>query len=122
MGVKAGSEIAAAGLQGGFKSENPNDRLYYMGLKADAERSRRYDVIGDFLSAYSYLNPSIPELDDIVPLPPAKLPPWNGKFKWKEEYEANVPPPLPSEARIAEMAKAKGLDPATGRPLAWGSR
>ena len=28
-----------------------------------------------------------------------------------------MPPPLPSEERINEMAKAKGLDPATGRPL-----
>ena len=122
LGAKAGSDIAAAGLEGGFKSENPSDRLYYMGLKADSERSRRYELIGDFLSAYSYLNPSVPDIDEIVPLPPAKLPPWNGKFKWKEEFEANVPPPLPSEARINEMAKAKGLDPATGRPLAWGSK
>lgn len=90
--------------------------------KPDAERVKRYYAIASFLSAYSYLNSFVPELDDIVPLPPAKLPPWNGKFKWQEEFEANIPPPLPSEARIAEMPRAKGLDPATGRPLAWGSK
>ena len=122
LGAKAGSDLAAGFLEEGFKAVNPNDRLNYLALKPDAERVKRYYAIADFLSAYSYLNPSVPELDDIVPLPPAKLPPWNGKFKWQEEFEANIPPPLPSEARIAEMARAKGLDPATGRPLAWGSK
>lgn len=122
LGTKAGSDIAAVGLEGGFKSDDTSDRAFYMALKPDLERSARYKAIARFLGAYSYLNPSVPELDDIVPLPPAKLPPWNGKFKWQEEFEANIPPPLPSEARIAEMARAKGLDPATGRPLAWGSK
>ncbi|WP_408627080.1 DUF6396 domain-containing protein [Azospira inquinata] len=69
------------------------------------------------LSVYSYLKPQVPEIDRIVPLPPAKLPAWNGKLEWQEAWEANQPPPLPSEARIVAMAKAKGLDPATGRPL-----
>ncbi|SFN15999.1 hypothetical protein SAMN05660284_00683 [Formivibrio citricus] len=32
--------------------------------------------------------------------------------------DANIP--LPSEARIVEMAQAKGLDPQTGRPLKAG--
>ncbi len=122
LGVRAGSGLAAGFLEGGFKSEDPQDRLDYLALKSDAVRSERYQAIRRFLSAYSYLNPTVPDLDEIVPLPPAKLPPWNGKFKWKEEFEANVPPPLPSEDRINEMAKAKGLDPTTGRPLAWGSR
>ena len=69
------------------------------------------------MSDYDYLNAKVPEIDQIVPLPPAKLPPWDGKFQWLEAHKANVPPPLPSEERIAEMAKAKGLDPKTGRPL-----
>lgn len=121
LGAKAGSATAASFLAGGFASSDPNDRLYYLAVTPDPERARRYDEIREFLSAYEYLNPAVPELNEIVPLPPAKLPPWNGKFKWLEEHNANVPPPLPSEARIAEMAKAKGLDPATGRPLAWGN-
>lgn len=89
--------------------------MYYMNLPKDDERSRRYETIASVLSRYSYLNPKVPEIDRIVPLPPAKLPPWDGKLQWLKEHEANVPPPLPSEARIAEMARAKGLDPATGR-------
>jgi len=32
-------------------------------------------------------------------------------------HEANIPPPLPSEERSAEMARAKGLDPQTGRAV-----
>ena len=69
------------------------------------------------LFAYSYLNPKVPEIDAIVPLPPAKLPPWDGTFKWLKDHQANVPPPLPTEERIREMATAKNLDPETGRPL-----
>jgi uncharacterized protein len=79
------------------------------------ERQRRYKRIAEFLSAYEYLNPRVPEIDQIVPLPPAKLPEWDGTFEWLEAHEANVPPPLPSEDRIAEMALTKGLDPKTGR-------
>jgi uncharacterized protein len=120
LGTKAGHPLAAGLLEWGFQCDDPKNRIRYLALKPDSERAARYSAIRRFLSAYDYLNPSVPELDDIVPLPPAKLPPWNGKFKWLEEHNANVPPPLPSEARIAEMAKAKGLDPATGRPLAWG--
>ena len=71
--------------------------------------------INKILFRYDYLNPKVPEIDRIVPLPPAKLPPWDGKLQWLKEHEANLPPPLPSAERIAEMARAKGLDPATGR-------
>ena len=89
----------------------------YLGQKKDEERVRRYEAISDFLSSYSYLNPKVPEIDSIVPLPPAKLPAWDGSFQWLKAHKANVPPPLPTEERINEMATAKGLDPATGRPL-----
>ncbi|HBX7882269.1 TPA: sel1 repeat family protein, partial [Klebsiella pneumoniae] len=34
-----------------------------------------------------------------------------------EEREANIPPPEPSAALIEKLAKAKQLNPATGRPL-----
>ncbi|PXL63288.1 DUF6396 domain-containing protein, partial [Klebsiella variicola] len=33
------------------------------------------------------------------------------------EREANIPPPEPSAALIEKLAKAKQLNPATGRPL-----
>ncbi|VDZ72545.1 Uncharacterised protein [Atlantibacter hermannii] len=45
------------------------------------------------------------------------MPEWGGRLKWLEEWEANIPPPKPGEALILELAKAKQLNPATGRPL-----
>ncbi len=117
MGTKTGNDLAAFVLEKGFAGPSSTDRLNYIGQQKDDERVRRYHEIGSFLSDYSYLNPKVPEIDRIVPLPPAKLPPWDGKLEWLTAHEANVPPPLPSEARIAEMARAKGLDPETGRAL-----
>lgn len=115
-GAKAGLDSAASLLENGFNGPAPDVALYYLGQEKDAERVRRYHIIFDLLSDYSYLNPTVPEIDEIVPLPPAKLPPWNGKLKWLEEHKINAPPKLPSEERIAQMARAKRLDPATGRP------
>lgn len=112
-----GLAVAATTLIDGFSEKNHSDPVWGFGQTVDAERQKRYEVIEKFLSDYDYLNAKVPEIDQIVPLPPAKLPPWDGTFQWLEAHKANVPPPLPSEARIAEMAKAKGLDPKTGRPL-----
>ena len=117
LGAKAGHENAASFLEHGFDGPEPTNEAYYIGQQEDPERVKRYEAIGHLLSAYSYLNPKVPEIDQIVPLPPAELPAWDGTFQWLKAHKANVPPPLPSEERINEMAKAKGLDPATGRPL-----
>ncbi len=111
----AGHSGAADSLSEAFGANGSKDPMYDLGQTIDPERQDRYKRISDFLEDYSYLNPKVPELDEIVPLPPAKLPPWDGKFKWLEEHKANVPPPLPAEERIAEMARAMGLDPKTGR-------
>ncbi len=115
LGAREGSTLAALELQQGFNA--PTDYVGYLPVDKDEERTKRYDSIRRFLDTYSYLNPKVPEIDSIVPLPPAKLPAWDGSFQWLKAHKANVPPPLPSEERINEMAKAKGLDPATGRPL-----
>ncbi len=117
LGAKSGKDTAASFLMKGFNGKGQEDEMYYLGQQEDEERARRYEIISDFLSSYSYLNPKVPEIDEIVPLPPAKLPAWDGTFQWLKAHKANVPPPLPTEERINEMAKAKGLDPATGRPL-----
>ncbi|MCY1208183.1 hypothetical protein D9M68_505730 [compost metagenome] len=66
---------------------------------------------------HSALMPPDPEINEIVPLPPAKLPPWDGKLQWLEEREANIPPPKPGEALIRQLAQARHLDSVTGRPL-----
>uniref|UniRef100_UPI0025D45D6D DUF6396 domain-containing protein n=1 Tax=Iodobacter sp. TaxID=1915058 RepID=UPI0025D45D6D len=76
------------------------------------------EAIGDMLTAYDFANPKVPELDQIVPLPPAKLPKWDGTFQWLKEYQAKVAPEKPSDELITKLAKAKGLDPASGMPLA----
>ncbi len=119
LAAMAGSDQAADSLAEAF-GKNQRNPIYDLGQSIDPERQERYKKISDFLFDYSYLNAHVPELDSIVPLPPAKLPLWDGKFTWLETHKANVPPPLPTEERIAEMAKAKGLDPKTGRRVEAG--
>ncbi|HBY1579451.1 TPA: sel1 repeat family protein, partial [Klebsiella pneumoniae] len=123
LGVAAGDSTSAGFLMHGFSGPEPTDRLFYLALEKDPERARRYEQIGAVLAKYSWAQPVVPEINDIVPLPlplplpPAPLPEWDGKLKWLEEREANIPPPEPSAALIEKLAKAKQLNPATGRPL-----
>jgi TPR repeat protein len=117
LGVAAGDETAAGFLDDGFRGPEPTDELDYLGQLEDLERADRYKVIWKILSGYSYANPKVPEINEIVPLPPATLPTWDGKLQWLEERLANVPPEKPSEALINQLAKAKLLDPATGQGL-----
>ncbi|WP_313051649.1 SEL1-like repeat protein [Atlantibacter hermannii] len=117
LGVAAGDSGSASFLEHGFAGPEPTDTLYYLGQQKDSERARRYEQIGDVLAKYYWAHPTVPEINDIVPLPPAPLPEWDGRLKWLEEREANIPPPKPGEALIVELAKAKQLNPATGRPL-----
>jgi len=112
-GVAAGNSIAALVLEYGFKPVLPED-MDYLALPPDPERSRRYEQIGKFLDRYDGQNPKLPDIDKIVPLPPAKLPPWDGTFQWQKEQEAAEPPPKPSDELILRLCKAKNLDPATG--------
>ncbi|MCP1291107.1 sel1 repeat family protein [Chromobacterium sp. S0633] len=118
LGTQSGNETAALYLENGFGPITDTNRQWNdLSLQQDDERSRRYKIIGDVLSDYSYAHPKVPELDEIVPLPPAPLPAWDGKLKWLEAFKANVPPEKPSEALMSQLAAAKGLDPKTGRPL-----
>jgi hypothetical protein len=54
-----------------------------MQLAKDPERAKRYDKIMDFLEPFNnrHIYPLITNLDDIVPLPPAPLPKWDGKIE-----------------------------------------
>ncbi|WP_132038652.1 SEL1-like repeat protein [Iodobacter fluviatilis] len=117
LGVAAGDDSSALALEKGFRSPSVDSRLFYLALGKDEERAQRYTKIGDFLSAYSYAKPKVPDLDLIAPLPPAKLPKWDGTFQWLKEFKANIAPEKPSEALIKKLAEAKGLDVATGMPL-----
>lgn len=84
---------------------------------ATDQGSRRYRAILEFLRSNDGRNPKLPDIDKIVPLPPAKLPPWDGTFEWQKEQDAAASPPKPSEATVDAMAKAYNLDPKTGFPL-----
>jgi TPR repeat protein len=117
-GTAAGDTLSALALEHGFNGPPQTDRLYYLALPNDPERSRRYKLIGKFIDANDGRNPKVPDIDQIVPLPPAKLPPWDGTFQWQKEQDAAVPPERPSDELINRLSKAKNLDPATGLPLA----
>ncbi|CAE6729164.1 hypothetical protein R69927_02528 [Paraburkholderia domus] len=116
-GVEAGDSQSASLLEDGFKAPPPTQIVNYMALPADPERSRRYRLIWEFLTDNDGRNPKVPDIDQIVPLPPTKLPPWDGTFQWQKEQDAAVPPQKPSDQLIERLAKAKNLDPATGLPL-----
>ncbi|WP_448675945.1 DUF6396 domain-containing protein [Pseudomonas sp. LY-1] len=116
LGLIAGDSTSASFLSKGFLGPKSDDRLYYLGQQEDLERAERYEKIWRILANYSYAAPKVPEINDILPLPPAKLPTWDGKLQWLEARLANVQPKKPSEALIQQLAKAKLLEPATGRP------
>jgi hypothetical protein len=71
------------------------------------------------LVRHEHLGAKIPDLDNIVPLPPAVLPEWDGTFQWKRERDSAVPV-IPSPELIEKLSAEKGLDPATGLPLSAG--
>ncbi|ARU24747.1 sel1 repeat family protein [Ralstonia pseudosolanacearum] len=118
QGVVAGDSQAASFLWKGFKTSQASEQLYYLGLQDDPERSRRYELIWKFFKNNEGRNPKVPDIDKIVPLPPAKLPPWDSTFQWEKDQAAAVPPQKPSDELIERLSKAKHLDPATGLPLA----
>ncbi|NYH25166.1 hypothetical protein GGD40_004737 [Paraburkholderia bryophila] len=88
----------------------------YISLPNDPERSQRYELTWKFLTSNDERNPKVPDIDKIVPLPPAKLPSWDGTFQWQKEQDAAVPPQKPSDELIDELAQAKHLAPSTGLP------
>ncbi|MCK6187253.1 DUF6396 domain-containing protein [Pseudomonas sp. EYE_354] len=117
LGVAAGDETSAGRLEEAFRGPLPSDTLYYLNQQQDLERAERYEKIWRILANYSYADPKVPEINEILPLPPAELPAWDGKLQWLEARLANIPPEKPSESLIRQLAKAMVLDPATGKPM-----
>jgi len=115
--VKNGNGSAARFLGGGFVTTSPKEELRYMALAPDPERARRYKLIDEFLDRYENLGAKVPDIDQIVPLPPAKLPAWDETFQWKKDRDAAVPPARPSDELMRRLSEEKGLDPATGLRL-----
>ena len=108
QGVKNGDSISALVLSHAFESEVQADNLNFLDVSPDDERVKRYHMISSYLSRYDYLQPKVPDLDDIVPLPPAKLPKWDGKIAFQRWYEGEAPP-KPSEALMQKLANQAGL-------------
>ena len=117
QGAKNGDSQSAFRLSNGFqKGINENNKIDYLALKPDPERHMRYEKIALYLSDNDYLNPTLHDLDKIVPLPPAKLPPWDGKIEFQRWYEG-ASPPKPSDELVQRLAEQAGLDWKTGLPL-----
>ena len=98
-GVKFGSEDAANALFVAFSNGKP-----MVGYAKDPARARRYSTLGDAL--YNDPDRRFPNLDKVIPLPPAKLPQWNGDPKSLIEAAQGLrvtPQPVPLPAH-----KAKG--------------
>ncbi|CAE6705596.1 hypothetical protein R69927_01370 [Paraburkholderia domus] len=114
-GVAAGNSVSTMILGESFLAPPASDELHFLDLFKDPERSRRYKLIWDFLARNQLSNPTVPDIDRIVPLPPAQLPPWDGTFEW-EKKQAEIPP-KPSDELINRLAQEKNLDPATGLPV-----
>ncbi|WP_206950602.1 DUF6396 domain-containing protein [Trinickia acidisoli] len=104
-------------LENGFKGPPPSDRMNFLGLPDDQARSDRYLKIRRFIEQNDGRSPKVPDIDKIVPLPPASLPAWDGTFQWDKEQTKVKPPEKPSSDLVNRMAQDKHLDPATGLPL-----
>ena len=117
QGIKAGNETSAHVLRKVFYSENPNSHHKQWGIPEDKERSRRYKIIFDYLNRHAHLKPelNVHDLDEIVPLPPAKLPNWDGKIAI-QRFEEGPAPAKPSDELVRKLAQQAGLDPNTGLP------
>ena len=114
QGVKNGDSQSALQLANGFNEKTrPDDKLNFINLQPDSERSYRYKIIEDYLYEKDYLHPKVPDLDDIVPLPPAKLPEWDGKIAFQRWFEGEAPP-KPDEALVRRLAWKAGLNGDTG--------
>ena len=113
QGVKNGSDSSARRLAHAFSGKPKEGDMYFLNLSEDQERSRRYSIIEDYLSDKDYLQPKVPDLDDIVPLPPAPLPKWDGKIAFQRWFDGEAPP-TPDEALVRRLAWQAGLNGDTG--------
>jgi hypothetical protein len=92
-GVKFGCAQCAARLS--IEFDNPFDPMRMVAPHLDKARAERYVVLSDALD----FDPErrFPNLDKVLPLPPADLPPWNGDRDTLVKAARGVshPPPAP---------------------------
>ena len=113
QGVKNGSSLSASTLEEAFSGKQKEGDMDFLNLSEDPERARRYEIIWKYLAYKDYLQPKVPDLDDIVPLPPAPLPEWDGKIAFQRWFEGEAPP-KPDEALVRRLAWQAGLNGDTG--------
>jgi TPR repeat protein len=96
-GVKLGSAACANSLAPEFDGMDLNHGTNLVG-HIDKARAERYSKIGDVLELYGG-RLKLPNLDKVLPLPPAPLPKWNGDVqRLINAAKAVVPPPKPPKA------------------------
>ena len=116
QGVKNGNYLSAFILSNAFKAGKEKGNNDFLDVETDEERARRYGIIDSYLSTYDFMSPTVPDLDDIVPLPPAPLPEWDGKIAFQRWVEGEEPQ-KPSDELMKKLADKVGLDMKTGLPL-----
>ncbi|MTC76379.1 sel1 repeat family protein [Providencia sp. wls1919] len=84
ISVRNGYRPAASTLEKAFKPNVKESSPYYLPVKADLERSARYYAIVKEMDA-SDETAKFPDIDKIVPLPPAELPEWDGTFEYSKQ-------------------------------------
>lgn len=91
-GVALGCERCARALAVAFRT--PESKADALVSATDEARSKRYSELSRALS----FNPNrrFPNLDKVLPLPPAKLPAWNGKRESLVRDAMGVTPPPPA--------------------------
>ena len=115
QGVKNGNYLSAFILSNAFKAGKEKGNNDFLDVETDEERARRYGIIDSYLSTYEFMSPTVPDLDDIVPLPPAPLPEWDGKIAFQRWVEG-AEPPKPSDELLKKLANKAGVDVKTGLP------
>lgn len=114
--VSAGSAEAAYVMKDIFSGEAQGTWPFRaLAAKPDPARADRYERIRMFLIGHESDQGVLPDLDQIVPLPPAPLPKWSGQFQW--DSERRPAPERPSEALMERLCRERGLHLTTGLPI-----
>ncbi|SUA43938.1 Uncharacterised protein [Neisseria zoodegmatis] len=117
LSAKAGKTAPARSISKAFYTDNLKSRYKQWGIPEDKERAARYQKIADWVTRHAHLKPelNVHDLDEIVPLPPAQLPKWDGKIAIQRFVEGPAPA-KPSDELIRKLARQAGLNPQTGLP------
>jgi hypothetical protein len=100
-GVRLGSTKCANSIRAQFNGFNLTEGRNLVGY-IDRARAERYSKIGDALEHYQG-RLKLPNLDKVLPLPPAHLPKWDGNVKTLiDAAKAVTPPPKPNSGASLE--------------------